>query len=330
MTNGAKVAVWVVARIACGLFCGALATASIAACATAKPGRPQVVAEEPQAGVATVEVDAPHTEAPVAAEPAPTKAAEAAPTPAPPAPPAPSWIEMTPLIRVDRAARTVELKATAVLDVGFLEQYICLAGTRDHEALFVFEGKSSEVHAALLLAGFAQGAPGRWRELQTADGSFALEKIPPTGDRVSVTVEIAGDAPRPLDFFVRASPVAPAREGMRPPSDFVFAGSRFVRSTRTGVERYVADGSGSLIGLVTFGDETIAAFDVLPDQTSAAEPVWEVWTERMPKPGTAVTVTLRWLAPSAGAIAKPRKVRRMKKARSRPRPQTEPFRGQSW
>jgi len=290
MTNGAKVAAWVVARIACGLFCGALATASIAACATAKPERPQVEAEEPRKGVATVEVDAPRTEAPVAAEPAPTKAAETTPTPAP------SWIEMTPLIRVDRAARTVELKATAVLDVGFLEQYICLAGTRDHEALFVFEGKASEVHAALLLAGFTHGAPGRWRELQAADGSFALEKIPPTGDRVSVTVGVAGDAPRPLDHFVRASPVAPAHEGMRPPSDFVFAGSRFVRSARTGEERYVADGSGSLIGLVTFGDETIAAFDVVPDQASAAEPVWEVWTERMPKPGTAVTVTLRPMA----------------------------------
>ncbi|MFZ9881975.1 MAG: YdjY domain-containing protein, partial [Phycisphaerales bacterium] len=128
-----------------------------------------------------------------------------------------SWIEMTPLIRVDRAAQTVELKATAVLDVGFLEQYICLAGTRDHEALFVFEGKASEVHAALLLAGFAPGAPGLWRELQAADGSFALEKIPPKGDRVSVTVGIAGRArlrPRATDCGPRASSCSQARASL--------------------------------------------------------------------------------------------------------------------
>ncbi|MFZ9881974.1 MAG: hypothetical protein ACO3QC_11290 [Phycisphaerales bacterium] len=50
---------------------------------------------------------------------------------------------------------------------------------------------------------------------------------------------------------------------------------------------------------MTFGDETIAAVDVVPDQASAAEPVWEVWTERMPKPGTVVTVTLRPSSPSA-------------------------------
>lgn len=305
MTNGSTATVWVAARIACGLLCGGLATATIAACATARPEPPRAVAQEPMSGVAPAQFDGPHSETPAAAEPATTNAAEPVPTPPPPSPPSPpvppesSWIEMTPLIRVDRAARTVELKATAVLDVGFLEQYICLAGTRDHEALFVFEGKASEVHAALLLAGFAPGAPGLWRELQAADGSFALEKIPPKGDRVSVTVGIAGERPRPLDDFVRASPVAPARDGLRPPSEFVFAGSRFVRSARTGAERYVADGSGSLIGLVTFGDETIAAVDVVPDQASAAEPVWEVWTERMPKPGTVVTVTLRPSSPSA-------------------------------
>ena len=43
---------------------------------------------------------------------------------------------------------------------------------------------------------------------------------------------------------------------------------------------------------MTFGDEVIAPIDIIPDQVSAAQPIWEVFSERMPKPGTAVTISL--------------------------------------
>ncbi|MFM7051147.1 MAG: YdjY domain-containing protein [Planctomycetota bacterium] len=216
--------------------------------------------------------------------------------PAAPSAPEPKWIELTPLIRADRASRTVELRATAVLEVGFLEQYVCLVGTREHEALFAFEGKASEVHAALLLVGIEAGEPGRWREVTRDDGSLAVEGVAPRGGEIAIEVLIEGRDPLPLEHFVRASPVVPALDGARPPSRFVFAGSRIYRNPRTGAERYVADGSGSLVGLVTFGDETIAAVEVIPDQASAATPLWEVFSERMPKPGTRVTLRLRGAA----------------------------------
>ena len=77
-----------------------------------------------------------------------------------------------------------------------------------------------------------------------------------------------------------------------PPSRFVFAGSRFRTDQRTGVERYIADGSGSIVGLVTFGDETISAVDVIPDQVEVSPAVWEVFVGRMPPPGTEVTIVL--------------------------------------
>ena len=67
------------------------------------------------------------------------------------------------------------------------------------------------------------------------------------------------------------------------------------RDRRTGVERYVADGSGSLVGLVTFGDETIGALEVIPDSASAAQPMWEVWSERMPPMGSRVQVRITGL-----------------------------------
>jgi hypothetical protein len=44
---------------------------------------------------------------------------------------------------------------------------------------------------------------------------------------------------------------------------------------------------------VTFGDETIAPREVIPDQAEVESPMWEVWTERMPPLGTRVTVVVR-------------------------------------
>jgi hypothetical protein len=226
-------------------------------------------------------------------------------------PTTPEFIECTPQIRVDRARGVIECAVVSVLDVGFLEQYVCSPSTREHEALFVFEGKASELHAALLLAGFTPGTPGSWRELppepkEGAAGDDAdrgraggnarnpdqrFTAVPPTGDTVAITVVMPDGVERDLAYFVRLSPLSPPSDA-RPPSAFVFAGSRFRTDRRTGVERYVADGSGSVVGLVTFGDETIAAIDVVPDQAEVAQPVWEVFTERMPKPGTRLMLRL--------------------------------------
>jgi len=207
-------------------------------------------------------------------------------------PPA-DWAVLSPAIRVNAAEAAVEFDAVAVLKTGFLEEYVCTAGTREHESLFVFDGKASEVHAALLLAGLEPGEPGRWREATTQDGGFRVESVPPTGPAVAVTVHLPDGRTLPLDYFVRAAPVAEPVPDVRPPSAFVFAGSRFVANRRTGTERYAADGSGSLVGLVTFGDETIAPVDVIPDQAGIAAPVWEAFTQRMPEPGTAVRIRIQ-------------------------------------
>lgn len=280
------------AAVGCRSQGGRAVSADPAAAATASPAEQPAPPTEAGASAAESSSAKPAAVAPPSAEPSTGQASPTATHQTTRAATQPPWIQLTPLIRADREARVVELRATAVLDVGFLEQYVCLAGTREHEALFAFEGKASEVHAALLLIGLEQGEPGRWREVTRDDGSFAVEGVAPRGGEVRVAVVLEGRGPLPLEHFVRASPVVPAPEGARPPTRFVFAGSRMYRNPRTGSERYVADGTGSLIGLVTFGDETIAALDVIPDQASAVTPLWEVFTERMPKPGTSVTIRL--------------------------------------
>jgi len=198
--------------------------------------------------------------------------------------PAPRWHAITELVRVDRASKT-----------GFLEQLVCGVGTREHESLFAFAGRASEIHAALLLAGLEPGAPGGWREHARPDGSAEIVEMPPTGARLRIEVVLPDGMTRPIEWFTRASPLVE-----RPASDpeptlahaFVFSGSRFVTNRRTGAERYAADASGSIIGLVTFGDETVGYLDVLSPSADVEPQVWEAWSERMPKPGTQVRIRI--------------------------------------
>jgi hypothetical protein len=226
-------------------------------------------------------------EPPARSEPAQREAVDGV---APPRPP--NWTALTPLVRVDRDARMVEFDAVAVLDVGFLEQLVCMVGTREHESIFAFEGKPSEVHAALLVVGAEPGRPGRWREVAQADGAVTIEGVPAEGTEVALEVELPDGSVRPIEWFMRASPIS-STTNAAPPARFVFAGSRFLRNPRTQEERYAADGSGSLVGLVTFGDETIGAVEVIPDSAQAAAPVWEVFSERVPAPGTRVKIRAR-------------------------------------
>jgi hypothetical protein len=203
------------------------------------------------------------------------------------------WTELSPRIRINRAEVALEFTATAVIETGFLEEYVCTVGTREHESLFAFDGKASEIHAAMLLAGFVPGEPGRWREVPTDDGSLKLELNQPSGSDVRITVRLPDGVEHPPEWFVRRAPIDEGgAQDSSPPSRFRFAGSRFRTDRRSGREFYLADGSGSLIGLVTFGDEVIAPIDIIPDQVSAAQPIWEVFSERMPKPGTAVTISI--------------------------------------
>ena len=182
------------------------------------------------------------------------------------------------------AQRTVEVDARVACRRGFLEQIACTRGTREHESLLVVQARPSQIQAALLAVGLRSGAPGSWR--RRADGS--LELVPPTGDAVEVLVRATPDSP-PVSVteWLRdtsgraASPLA-----------FLFAGSRFVPA-RGGGERFLADESGSVIGLVTFGDEVVALAEVVPDRVEVEPARWQARTVAMPEEGAAVTLLLR-------------------------------------
>jgi len=210
---------------------------------------------------------------------------------------APEAIEPFPGVTIRRAEgeSVVELAATVVLNEGWLEQIACTASTRTHESLLVPDAAPSQIHAALLMAGFEPGAPGRWdvREDGTIGG------IEPTGAALEILVGHSPGSARTVMEWVRD-----ANTGASPKqAPFIFAGSHMVKRRSGDGERevYEADESGSIIGLVTFGDEVIGYSRVLADAEEVQPVSLEAWPERVPTPGTRITIFIRaWKAPRAG------------------------------
>jgi len=192
---------------------------------------------------------------------------------------------------IDRAAREVRIDAEVACTQGWLEQAVCRAGTREHESLLVVNTPPSRVHAALMLIDLQPGRPGRWE--MSPDG-VTVKRIPPEGDAIAAWVEVGGTRV-PLSSWI----ADPVRGRRFPEQPWVFAGSRMRRRPpeRGGGEQYVADATGSVIGIVTFGDEVVSFCEVLSDKVETDAPEWQAATERMPQPGTRVTLVLTPAAP---------------------------------
>jgi hypothetical protein len=189
-----------------------------------------------------------------------------------------------PAVELWRDAGEVQVQAEVACVRGDLEQICCARGTREHESLLVTGAPASAVQAGLLALGMRAGRPGSWR--QGAAGQ--LEQQPPEGSPVEVRVrwQEAG--------VWREAPITAWLDDRRPGPGairFVFAGSRFVNTPQG--ERFAADLSGSIVGLVTFGDEVVACAQVVPDRVDVAPPRWRARGAVMPVEGTPVTLILR-------------------------------------
>lgn len=205
------------------------------------------------------------------------------------------FVEILPGVRINEAIRTVEFDAVVAMDCHhpetpdvYLEVICCTPDTREHEALVVTPVPPSSIHAALLALGGTPGHPGGWRR----DGE-ALLPFSPEGDVVRIWFLTETDGMTRVD--VPQSWITKHHAGHMPiqeisPRSWVFAGSR-MREYR-GREVYDADGTGQLIGLHTFGSETIAWTHVESPEASVQEPLWLANPDRVPAMGTPVRVRL--------------------------------------
>lgn len=209
--------------------------------------------------------------------------------------------EVFPFVRVDAAARLVEVDAVVPIDahnprtpVVFLEQIACTPDTREHEVLAMTRALPRHVHAALLMIGLVPGKPGEWDWTGPE-----LVARPPTGDGVLVTLACRRNGAEVEE--PAAEWVISRRDGRRlseTGDHFLFAGSRTV--TRGGREWYEAEGSGTLIGLATFGGETVAWSRMYHHESAVEEPQWVADPARVPPAGTALVIRIRAASATAG------------------------------
>jgi hypothetical protein len=191
-------------------------------------------------------------------------------------------------------SHVVEVHAITCLDEGSLEQIACGPASREHESLVVIQAKPSHIHAAMLLAGFESGSPGKWTYKNEKIGT-----IPPKGEQLDISVRYPD--PKADGKLVEKPIRAWIRDGNGkhtfPDKPWVFGGSVMAPNPKgvepIGGQTYVADMSGSIIGLVTFGDEVIGFSQVISDQDAVQAPEWEVNSDVIPPMGTAVTIILR-------------------------------------
>lgn len=207
--------------------------------------------------------------------------------------------EVWPGVRVDVSTRLIEIEGVVAVDAHdpdtprvYLEQMVCTPDSKEHESLVVTRAKAAHVHAALLLIGLQPGAPAQVR----SDGG-KLVRTASRGPGVKVKLRYTNRAgetreEHPGLWVKNAVTGTPLGDG----GTWLFAGSvmREIKGTNgAGGMRYEADAAGTLIGLCSFGTETLAYSEVISPESAVDEPVWIADVSRMPRRGERVVVVLR-------------------------------------
>lgn len=189
---------------------------------------------------------------------------------------------------VSFASQTVTIPASVALDEGWLEVFACLQGTRDHETVVVTSAKPSTIHAALLLLELTPGSPALY-DIPTKVGT------PPAGPRIGVSLE--WDRPDGAVEHLTSGDVLASDRNIAPP-EFLFAGSLIAPNAPSmgPGEHYVADYTGTIVGLATFGDELIAARAVHSPETGVEPEAWRIQSGVLPPIGTPIRLVLHHVA----------------------------------
>jgi hypothetical protein len=207
-----------------------------------------------------------------------------------------------PGLAIDFRERCVDVEGSICLDEGMLELVACTKGSKEHESIVAISARPMHVHAALLMLGANNGNPAMRRPIDNRETRWI--DVPPRGDPVEVSLVFDDpDGERvehPIsDFIARADKRAgesvdddegDAEKVAEFPNAFLFAGSRLVEEG-PGPRKYLADLSGNVISIATFGDELLC----LPGTHSKANDAltWQVDATRLPKVGSKLTLRLR-------------------------------------
>lgn len=218
------------------------------------------------------------------------------------APPAAQPLKL-PGLTINMEKRCVDVEASICLEEGTLELIACTKDTKEHESIVVIAARPVHIHAALLLLGAKNGNPAMRRALDKEQTRWV--DIPARGDLIEVFLEfkdIEGKlVERPITDFITSTDEQPVGTGARPPgatapakfpNSFIFAGSQLVDAEdKKGPREYVADQTGDVISIATFGDEVLCLPELHSQENGAL--MWSIDSTHIPKLGTKVTLRLR-------------------------------------
>ena len=203
-----------------------------------------------------------------------------------------------PGMTVNIAERSVDIEATVCLDEGTLELVACTKGTKEHESIVAVEAAPMHIHTALLVLGATNGHPAM-RQPREPPGVGWVD-LPPEGDPIEASLVFPDADGRPVEHAISefVSPAAvdsgqaagDAGDEAGFPDAFVFAGSQ-LRDNGDGPRTYLADESGNVISIATFGDELLCMDGIHGHGNHAL--LWQVNPENLPPVGTKVTLRLR-------------------------------------
>ena len=209
---------------------------------------------------------------------------------------------------VDFDKRCVDLEATICLEKGSLELIACVKGSKEHESIFAVSARPLHIHTALLLLGSRNGHPAIRKQMGD-EGSKRWVDLPPRGDPVRVSVVVPNadkkSIEKPVEQFVefaggqrdhdnrelKATPNSgESKKTKQFPGMFLFAGSQLQESGK-GPRLYLAEKSGHVISISTFGDEILCLSEINSHQNGSL--LWRIQPGQLPPVGTQVILRLR-------------------------------------
>ena len=203
-----------------------------------------------------------------------------------------------PGVEINLKEKCVDVASTVCLGEGALELIACTKDTKEHEAIVMIEAIPKHVHTALLLIGARPGNPAMRKPIDKEATRWM--DIPPSGGPVDVSLVFPDKegkiVERPIsDFIVGNDHEAGAvggevKEERFPTNTFLFAGS-ILHGEKDGPRQYIADSSGNVISITTFGDELLCLADFHDNANGAL--MWQIDSTHLPAVGSKVTLRLR-------------------------------------
>ncbi len=217
--------------------------------------------------------------------------------------------------------RCVDLEGTICLEKGLLELIACTKGSKEHESIVALSASAMHIHMGLLLLGADNGHPAMRKPVDEKKTRWV--NLPPRGDSIDVFLVVRNKegklVEKPIsDFIARSSEridevdgaviVAPDQAEKRGgeqkrdlPHTFIFAGSH-LRDNGSGPRQYLADLSGNVISIASFGDELLCLPFHQTQENGAL--MWQVKPGTLPKVGTKITLRLRPRKGQGAAVKK--------------------------